>query len=123
MAKITPAFELEDFLNDPNSVFEDEELGALLMAVKTSNEKFLYNIGHYGGAIRGEKDFHDMIPFREKDSGLRSERTKARIHETNERADRLAYSLTELFASFRTRGVSLIKQAEPPSPKWRPLND
>ncbi|MEO1475273.1 MAG: hypothetical protein AAFS13_02740 [Pseudomonadota bacterium] len=116
-----PAFALEDFLNDPNSVFEDAYLNDVLASLKLKNAAFVKNICQYGGTLRGHKDLYDMIPYREKETGERSERTEARVNETNALADELAKALTELYAAFRAKGLPLVREEPAPQGEWRPL--
>lgn len=101
-----PAYILEDVLGDPNSVFEDHALAEVLQKVRERNATLVEKISFYGGPAL-PRDFFNMIPIREKESGLWSEQTKERIKETNDAADMLAEALTELFGALRKRGMSL----------------
>ena len=105
-----PAYDLEDFLNDTNSVFEDKILNSNLMNVKMANDVFIDKISHYGGPVSG-LEFFDMIPRAEKASGNLSQRTKLRISETNEAASELANALAALFSVIRKNGISLVRKS------------
>jgi hypothetical protein len=117
---VDPAYALEDFLGDPNSVFEDQTLANILERLVEANDKFVRKLSLYGGPIHG-MDLFDMIPSMEKQSGIWSPRTYERIKEVNDLADQLAAVLVELFGELRKKGLSLAKRPPPPSFGWRPL--
>lgn len=111
-SSLDPAYELEYLLEDTNSVFEHPELSNTLNRVKESNLALVEKTAFYGGPIAGGELF-DMIPTMEKQSGIRSERTEARIAETNKAADQLAEDLATLFSLLRKEGLSLAKKPAP----------